>query len=165
MGRTELSLFGWGRILFRAAAFIGVLLGGWLLHQAWFGNSADVVAGGLMTGLVVLLFMNALTSGDFSLFVNPLQLGGSPVPPAEPMTEGRLDERCRHIAQEYGLSRRELDVLPLLGRGRSLPVIEEQLCISNSTARTHARNIYRKLGIHSKQELIDMVEGAEGPSD
>ena len=165
VGRAELSLFGWGRILFRAAAFTGVLLGGWLLHQAWFADSADVVACAIMTALVVLLFMNALTASDFSLFVNPVQLGGSPAPPAAPMTEGRLDEQCRRIAQEYGLSRRELDVLPLLARGRSLPVIEEQLCISNSTARTHARNIYRKLGIHSKQELIDMVESAEGPSD
>ena len=114
-----------------------------------------------MTALVVLLFMNALTANDFSLFVNPIKLGSAPAPA---LSESRLDEQCRAIAQEYGLSRRELDVLPLLARGRSLPVIEEQLCISNSTARTHARNIYRKLDVHSKQELIDMVESANTAS-
>ncbi len=116
----------------------------------------------LMTVLTVMLFMNALTARDFSLFVRPIKEESDvelPVP------EAGIDEKCKVLAEEFGLSRRELDVLQLLARGRSLTVVEEQLCISNSTARTHTRNIYRKMDIHTKQELIDLVEKANVPQD
>ena len=32
------------------------------------------------------------------------------------------------------------------------------LTISLSTAQTHSRNIYRKTGVHSRQELLDLIE-------
>ena len=38
-------------------------------------------------------------------------------------------------------------------------VIREKLVISLNTARFHTKNIYVKLGVHSQQELIDVVEG------
>lgn len=44
----------------------------------------------------------------------------------------------------------------LLIEGRSLPVIQERLSISEGTARTHAKHIYEKTGVHTKQELIDL---------
>ena len=37
--------------------------------------------------------------------------------------------------------------------------------ISQSTAKTHIYNIYRKFGIHSRQELLDFIEGMEMPCD
>ncbi len=33
--------------------------------------------------------------------------------------------------------------------------------ISQSTAKTHIYNIYRKFGIHSRQELLDFIEDIE----
>ena len=33
--------------------------------------------------------------------------------------------------------------------------------ISLNTARFHTKNVYAKLGVHSQQELIDLVEKAE----
>ena len=38
-------------------------------------------------------------------------------------------------------------------------VIREKLVISLNTARFYTKNIYVKLGVHSQQELIDVVEG------
>ena len=35
--------------------------------------------------------------------------------------------------------------------------VQEELVISEGTAITHRRNIYRKLDVHSKQELIDFA--------
>ncbi|EJU34325.1 transcriptional regulator, LuxR domain protein [Slackia sp. CM382] len=32
--------------------------------------------------------------------------------------------------------------------------------MSRNTVKTHVANIYAKLGVHSQQELIDMVENA-----
>lgn len=37
--------------------------------------------------------------------------------------------------------------------------------ISQSTAKTHIYNIYRKFGIHSRQELLDFVEDIESVVD
>jgi len=65
------------------------------------------------------------------------------------------------IALGYGLTSREKQIATLLVRGRSLPYIEKSLNISHSTANTHAQNIYRKLGIHSRQELLDIFNAVE----
>ena len=67
------------------------------------------------------------------------------------------DDRIASIAQEYGLTRRESEVFALLARGRSVPYVRDALVISRETAATHAKHIYAKLGVHSRQELIDLV--------
>lgn len=84
---------------------------------------------------------------------------GSPSPAAARLT---LDERIAELANEFHLSRREVDVLALLARGRSIPFIAEALVISENTVRSHAQRIYVKLDVHSKQELLNLVqEGVE----
>lgn len=78
--------------------------------------------------------------------------------PAPPSPDQLVDERCDRIAAAYGLTRREREVLGYLVRGRSQPYIRDALCVSQNTVASHARSIYRKLGIHSKQGLLDLVE-------
>ncbi|HEY4911854.1 MAG TPA: response regulator transcription factor [Methylomirabilota bacterium] len=51
------------------------------------------------------------------------------------------------------LTRREAEVLPLLQQGRSNAQIALALQVGVETVRTHARNIYRKLGVASRREL------------
>jgi DNA-binding NarL/FixJ family response regulator len=51
------------------------------------------------------------------------------------------------------LTRREAEVLPLLQLGRSNAQIAVALQVGVETVRTHARNIYRKLGVSSRREL------------
>lgn len=65
------------------------------------------------------------------------------------------------IAERYGLSEREREVLGYLAKGRSTPYIRNELCISKSTANRHVEHIYAKMGIHSRQELINIVENPE----
>ena len=62
------------------------------------------------------------------------------------------------IAEDYGLTRREAEVLPFLARGRSAKVIAEALFVSESTVRTHIRRILEKTDLHSKQQVIDLIE-------
>lgn len=71
--------------------------------------------------------------------------------------EGGLEERCHAIVQLYGLSKRESEVYLLLVRGYSSDMIASELVISPSTAQTHRKNIYAKLGIHSIEDLIRMT--------
>ena len=49
-------------------------------------------------------------------------------------------------------------MLWILLKGRDAKYIMDKFYISQSTAKTHIYNIYRKFGIHSRQELIDFVE-------
>lgn len=42
-------------------------------------------------------------------------------------------------------------------RGDTVPRIAGDLDISENTVRTHAKRIYTKLGVHSKQELSDLL--------
>ena len=70
-----------------------------------------------------------------------------------------LEEKCDAVAERYGLSKRERDVLRLLARGYSSARIQSELYIAPGTVNYHARNIYAKLGVHSKQNLIDLVLG------
>ena len=74
-----------------------------------------------------------------------------------------LGERCRRITLERKLTPREFDVLLLLAQGNGLSKVQEDLVISKGTAITHRRNIYRKLDVHSRQELITYV--AQFPSE
>jgi DNA-binding NarL/FixJ family response regulator len=51
------------------------------------------------------------------------------------------------------LTPREADVLELLQSGRSNAEIAQSLHVSVETVRTHARRVYRKLGVRSRREL------------
>jgi DNA-binding NarL/FixJ family response regulator len=71
------------------------------------------------------------------------------------------------------LTPREADVLELLQDGATNAQIAHALSIGIETVRTHARNIYRKLGISSRRELarlsrpdtvvVESGEGLESP--
>jgi DNA-binding NarL/FixJ family response regulator len=52
------------------------------------------------------------------------------------------------------LTAKETEVLPLLREGRSNAQIALALQVGIETVRTHTRNIYRKLGVSSRHELL-----------
>ena len=61
-----------------------------------------------------------------------------------------------------GLSAREREVVDLLLKGNTLAAISRKLFISENTTRGHMKRIYRKFDVHSRQELIDLIEGRAG---
>jgi DNA-binding CsgD family transcriptional regulator len=67
-------------------------------------------------------------------------------------------ERCLNVAQAHALTKQEERVFIMLARGRNYRHVAEELYVSIHTVKTHVYHIYKKLGIHSQQELIDMVE-------
>lgn len=58
-----------------------------------------------------------------------------------------------------GLTEREAEVALLFAQGFSIGNVAERLGIERSTAQSHSKAIYRKLGIHTKDELIALVQG------
>ncbi len=56
--------------------------------------------------------------------------------------------------KEKTLSNRENNVLELLAKGKSYAAIAEELHLSINTIKTHTRNIYEKLQVNNKKEII-----------
>jgi DNA-binding CsgD family transcriptional regulator len=55
------------------------------------------------------------------------------------------------------LTFRELEIASLLLRGRRTPAIARTLHLSQSTVRNHLSAIFAKAGVHSQQELLDVL--------
>lgn len=68
-----------------------------------------------------------------------------------------FDAAVSELTQRAGLSARESEVLALLAKGLSNDRVAEELFISRNTVRTHAQNLYAKLNVHSRQELMSVV--------
>ncbi|MDQ6788352.1 MAG: response regulator transcription factor [Acidobacteriota bacterium] len=52
------------------------------------------------------------------------------------------------------LSRRELEILKLISKGKSNKEISRTLAISDGTVRVHASNIFAKLGCHDRAQAV-----------
>lgn len=77
--------------------------------------------------------------------------------PASPSSADAFAEACAAASDQFGLTKREREILPYLAQGYSLPYIRNELYVSQSTIDTHVRHIYKKMGLHSKEELITYV--------
>lgn len=64
---------------------------------------------------------------------------------------------CAELARAFDLTERETAVLELLSMGYTVQSIAREQVVSPNTVRTHTKGLYRKLGIHSKQEAIELV--------
>ncbi|MEA5019713.1 MAG: LuxR C-terminal-related transcriptional regulator [Gordonibacter sp.] len=62
-----------------------------------------------------------------------------------------------NVSHRYDLTTREQDVFGSLVRGLTIAEIAQTLDISTNTVKTHVKCIYSKLGVHSKQEAMDLV--------
>ena len=72
--------------------------------------------------------------------------------------ETSLENVYKRIADEHGLTKRELEIFTYLAQGRSRPYIQKALHLAEGTIRTHSARIHEKLNVHSKQEMLDLVE-------
>lgn len=101
--------------------------------------------------LSVFFFMGKRCEGQEALFSD---LNVSAESAGEP-----LARKVRELAQANGFSAREEEVALLYAQGRSRSRISTELVLSENTVRDHIAGIYRKLGVHNKQEYIDLLRG------
>lgn len=78
------------------------------------------------------------------------------------MPRGVEDSSAAYV-RDCGLTQREGDVLLLLRQGRSNAQIALALQIGVETVRTHARRIYRKLGVSSRRALVARAQTTAQP--
>lgn len=80
-----------------------------------------------------------------------LKLGGAPMS----VNIARMVVESFQQKQHNDLTDRENEVLNLLSKGKSYASIAEELFLSINTIKTHVRNIYEKLQVSSKEELMN----------
>ena len=68
------------------------------------------------------------------------------------------------MARCLGLTQREQDVLGRLLDGWSFKQIAQDNEVSVNTVRAQAQSLYRKIGVHSREELQEWVQEAFGGS-
>ena len=80
-----------------------------------------------------------------------LKAGGAPMS----VNIARMVVESFQQKKHNDLSERENEVLNLLSKGRSYASIADDLYLSVNTIKTHVRNIYEKLQVSSKEELMN----------
>ena len=74
------------------------------------------------------------------------------------------NRRCADLSDEYRLTAREAEILLLLGRGHTSSFVADELTVAEPTVRSHRKNIYRKLGVSSREELFKLLDDeGDGP--
>lgn len=64
----------------------------------------------------------------------------------------------RSDGKEYGLTKRELEILELLSQGSRYKTIASTLYLSNGTVRNYASNLYEKLGVKNREEAVQKAK-------
>ncbi len=80
---------------------------------------------------------------------------GDDQPASAPLAVTRANP-CERLALQHGLTDRERQTLELLALGETVAAIARALDVSENTVKTYTKRVYRKLDVHSKQDIIDL---------
>lgn len=177
---SAVIVFGYGYGAYQLGNGIGWLFGAQLLGTL-FGAVGEAFAYMIMALIVLACAFLIFSERELDRLFAPGEEGApsldellmrdlaaeseGPAREDEPVRKGRFGLAIEALAADYQLSPRETDVLRCLAMGYNSSTTASKLSISWNTVRTHTRNVYGKLGVHSQQELIAMVDdvtAAEG---
>ena len=103
--------------------------------------------------------LKGVTAEELRRDVRLLRDGGSPLSPS--IARKLLDrlsakkpERVASLNNEVLLTPREIEILQLIGQGRSYNETAVHCKITSATVHAHLKSIYRKLAVHSNMEAI-----------
>ena len=128
------------------SCFLGVVLGQLVVAAV----QADVVRGSIVMfaclGAAALLFagFNGKVTVSEEMFSAP--------------QGDQLERAVCDLAQECGLTPREVEVLQAWSTGHNAAYIEQNLGISRNTVKTHLNHIYQKTGTAGREELLGLLD-------
>ena len=137
---------------------LGPLLGGLLAHGLW--QSEMLPASGVQVTYVLAV---GCTLGVYLMFayIFPERSLAHALDVMPRRARRPFQERCHALAQRSGLSEREFEIMMYFAKGRDAAYIQQELVLTHSTVSSHRQHIYAKLGVHSQQELLDLLNEAE----
>lgn len=156
-GRASmLVIFSCSFAVLSLAEALGVLIGSFI---GSFQIEPLLFALMLIINALVILLVLTITHVNKKIQANAIQARAI----AEAAADQRLqrEEKIQAIANRYGMTKRETEVLDLILQGRNVPHMAEKLCISQSTVQTHVKHIYTKAGVRNRQSLLDLIAEME----
>lgn len=139
-------------------AFTGGCIVGRLSMVACF-----VFAEHFASDIMVILSVLAANAAMFALIRRGLMtrradgvLEGRAAPDPDEARAAARREAIDRLAAEHNLGEREKEVLALLLEGKSASEVARDMVVANGTVKSHIRHVYKKLGIHSREELFEM---------
>ncbi len=144
-GWTSVSLLALGyacNMFARTVSCINMLIG-----QEVAGYSIDIATVGVLAAVFVLCLVLIMRVREGGGDAGARSKVGTP-----------FKDVIAAIVDEYRLTSQEGNVLELLAKGRNARSVSEEMSVSLNTAKSHMRSLYAKLGIHSQQELVKLVD-------
>jgi DNA-binding CsgD family transcriptional regulator len=158
---SPILVFGFGLASVMAAQFVSTLVLETVHIDHLFSTNGSILNTFLILTMLLGYFLlprdNAIREMSIMDYPDPSGTGEAATSSGEP-GKGHFVARCEYVANAYLLSSRETDVLYLLAKGRNAAYVAKKLFISEGTVHTHTWRIYRKLNVHTQQELMDLVE-------
>lgn len=115
---------------------------------------AFVLASSLVLMTATLLFLNEMVES----YVPDVSSSADRRPDLAVPVRDRSVER---LSEAYLLTQREADVLALLLQGLSYQAVANHLCVTLGTVQTHTKSLYRKMDVHSRDELIERARAEQ----
>jgi DNA-binding NarL/FixJ family response regulator len=127
-------------------------------------DNDDMIFEAIKNGANGYLLKDEKTSTIIDHIQQLIEIGGAPMSPSIARKALSLLSRSRLSENEEvkdnvsaKLSERECDVLKLVVEGKDYKAIAEKLFLSTHTIRKHIANIYEKLHVSSKAQVINMA--------
>lgn len=156
---AAIPLFGLMTLVFVKSSLLVSALVPLLVLAGSVGASAVMVTAVTAFALVILTVV--ISNLDALSRLKALAREEAPEPPREvaaPRERLTVEEAVGRLAERCDLTQRETETARYLLNGYTMPQIADTLCVSIDTVRSHCKNLYRKTGIHKKQELVRLVE-------
>lgn len=147
--QNPLLVYCVGRGVFGFAEFLGHVTK--VMLDQTFDVSLSTNIALLATICAFMLLLNSLLTR--SLITDPYTIAKAQE------SELSLELRCEKIGNEYGLTPREAEVLVLICSNKTPRNIATDLGISENTVLSHSKQVYRKMDVHSKYDLLLKVLG------
>lgn len=157
-GVCALWLFAIERAVRLVAPQVGRLAGE-AMQTAELDPIWDVLSIAVMAGLLVfvaLMFFSEknLSSSQWGVVLkNAVHMGGG----GQASERNRLGVKCEEIGRQAKLTPREEEILLLVAQGKTVGQIARELYIGTNTVKTHTKHVYQKLGVHARNELLELL--------
>lgn len=146
---SPLAVFAFGSVFLSVCSLAGEGL-----------RSLARLAGAGNLVLVAVICVAAILVSTFLLNDQKVREAVQGLPPAFDRNDESACIRCvERASATIRLTEREREVAVRVLQGKDNARIVSELFITSATLYTHQRNMYKKAGVHSKQEFIDFLQG------
>lgn len=149
--KNPAKIFGIGL----SANVLGIVLGRMIANRIIGISSNDFITTiiAISVGFIVIIILPILykqLSVVLDYHDDPLNL--------EKNTERHLVKLHEEFLLSKEITEREKEIIEKILQGKTYKMISEELFLSINTVKFHIKNIYSKLNVHNRQELIGIIE-------